>query len=918
MCGIVAVLPAPASAAPPDLASLVQDLASLRLSESGSAAIEHAGRGHAGTKLASVNHALHGPAAAHELLSQPELWTRLWAETHRLSGELAAVDEQRDGVLRLKDALWTLQRDRLEWTHAIHDLLTANGANPATIGLPAVTGYAAVESALRSLDRLEVRGRDSAGLHVWVRSLAAANLYDTTGVHVERRKDPLQRNGTVELVGDGLCFTYKTAKVIGQLGDNGNRLREAIRADNFLLDALRLPDAEVSVLGHTRWASVGRVSEPNAHPLHHRLPGAAQQAPYTIAALNGDIDNHNRLRLEHGIDTGTEITTDAKVIPVLLARHLRGPDALAPEAIGMGFRDLVAECDGSFAIVAQCEQDPDTLLLAARGSGQALYVGFAPGAWIVTSEPYGLVGDTDRYLRVTGTLRAASGDGGTIVALRRKAAGELDGLARVDLDLTARPVEDREIVTTEVTTRDISLAGFTHFLLKELADAPTSVAKTLYGRTTDTELGKRVRLGEETLPTSVVSRLRSHSRRRLLFIGQGTAAVACRGIAEIARPLLDAELDVRAMPATELSAWHLEPDMSDCCVVAVSQSGTTTDTNRAVDLARARGAAVLCIVNRRHSDLAAKSDGVLYTSDGRDIEMAVASTKAFYAQITAGVLLILELRRRLRGSCAVADEGEDRLLNDVLQLPAKIGALVNDRAPFQRAARALATRKRYWSVVGSGLNQVAAAEIRIKLSELCYKAVPVDTTENKKHIDLSAESMIVVCAAGVGGGPADDIAAEVEIFAAHHNAPVVIATEGTAARFRAAEHVLPVPPTHPALAWVLSVVAGHLFAYECAAAIDESASAVRGLLDDLNDLDVIRNAPRALAAPIRRFLHRVRTGEFDGVLSAAQATRLADLRSALETGEPDAAVLDELRAALTAATNELTRTIDSVKHQAKT
>ena len=85
--------------------------------------------------------------------------------------------------------------------------------------------------------------------------------------------------------------------------------------------------------------------------------------------------------------------------------------------------------------------------------------------------------------------------------------------------------------------------------------------------------------------------------------------------------------------------------MSDTLIVAVSQSGTTTDTNRTVDLARGRGASVIGIVNRRGSDLTDKADGVLYTSDGRDVEMSVASTKAFYAQVAAGVLL----------ACAIAE-----------------------------------------------------------------------------------------------------------------------------------------------------------------------------------------------------------------------------------------------------------------------
>ena len=89
--------------------------------------------------------------------------------------------------------------------------------------------------------------------------------------------------------------------------------------------------------------------------------------------------------------------------------------------------------------------------------------------------------------------------------------------------------------------------------------------------------------------------------------------------------------------------------MSDTLVVAISQSGTTTDTNRTVDLVRSRGAAVVAIVNRRGSDLTDKADGVLYTSDGRDVEMSVASTKAFYSQVAAGMLLAYAVAGRCPG-----------------------------------------------------------------------------------------------------------------------------------------------------------------------------------------------------------------------------------------------------------------------------
>ena len=230
--------------------------------------------------------------------------------------------------------------------------------------------------------------------------------------------------------------------------------------------------------------------------------------------------------------------------------------------------------------------------------------------------------------------------------------------------------------------------------------------------------------------------------------------------------------------------------MADTLVIAVSQSGTTTDTNRTVDLARARGAAVIGIVNRRQSDLTDKADGVLYTSDGRDVEMSVASTKAFYAQVAAGALLACAITRG--GRLRHATRSATRCWPGCGSCPARCARSSTLQPEIADAARRLAPSRRYWAVVGNGPNTVAAEEIRIKLSELCYKSIACDVTEDKKHIDLSSEPLILVCAAGLIGSTADDVAKEVAIFRAHKAAPVVIATEGEE-RFRAAPAVITVP-----------------------------------------------------------------------------------------------------------------------------
>ena len=289
------------------------------------------------------------------------------------------------------------------------------------------------------------------------------------------------------------------------------------------------------------------------------------------------------------------------------------------------------------AIGAAGADEPHRLLLALNGSGQGVYVGLADDRYIVASEPYGVVEETDRFVRLDGE------HGGQVIALDGRRAGTLEGLRRLGYDGSEQPVTDDDVTIAEVTTRDIDRGDAPHFLLKEITESPDSFAKTLRGRIHDVagESGvlRRAVVGARALPPAVADRLADGSITRVRVIGQGTAAVAGQSMAAVLDELCDGALDVDATTATELSGFGLRLDMRDTLVVAVSQSGTTTDTNRTVDLLRARGAAVLAIVNRRSSDLTDKADGVLYTSDGRDVEMSVASTKAFYAQVAAGVLL---------------------------------------------------------------------------------------------------------------------------------------------------------------------------------------------------------------------------------------------------------------------------------------
>jgi len=843
--------------------------------------------------------------------------------------ELEAVNA---ALVRVKDAAWSIGRDRLRAARAVDELVRPNRSaeETAQIGQAAVEAYYSLHSALSAIDRLEVRGRDSAGLHVLVEGHGLdLSAEENRSAIEERAANPLFTSMAVRSSGGHLAFVYKAAAEIGELGDNTRRLREAITGDELLRRALRSEEAGAVVLGHTRWASVGIISQPNAHPLDQEEEGRSE-GPYVVGALNGDVDNYADLATVEGLNIPAEITTDAKLIPTLVSRRM--DDGLSPSD---AFRAAVAALEGSVAIAASTAVSPDQLLLALRGSGQALYVGLAEDAFVVASEPYGLVEETARYVRMDGEA-ATEGVRGQVVTLDGTKAGEVEGIGRWDYEGRPLAIDDGEVHTAEITSRDIDRDDYPHFLLKEITESPQSFRKTLRGKIDDSDSQLRVRLGEETLPSRLRTLLRTSAIRRVKVIGQGTAAVAGNSLAATLSSLVSgSHLSVAAIPATELSGFGLDDDMSDTLVIAISQSGTTTDTNRTVDLARARGASVVAVVNRRNSDLAEKADGVLYTSDGRDVEMSVASTKAFYAQVAAGFLLALSIADEL-GSCD--RRAAHRLLSALRRLPDAMESVLTLRQEIGLAAQRHAPGRRHWAVVGNGRDHIAAQELRIKLSELCYKSIACDATEDKKHIDLSSEPLVVVCASGLSGPNADDVAKEVAIYRSHKAAPVVITAEA-GNRFSAAVHVIQVPKVDPALSFVLAAMAGHLFAYEAALAIDAQAlpfRAARAAVESLVSSPPDGRDPLDRLAPLvepaaRRFFEELRTGSYDGHLEPSTAVRVASLLRYVvgpapldsyqvefgKLGTP-AVVVEDLAQALTGAIEELTRPVDAIKHQAKT
>ncbi len=916
-----------------------------------------------------------------------EMRTFLTGEEHLLdknAGYFSTTDlELVNGrLVMMRDIVWGIERDILDNIGRIVAL--AGKCATGDLSPAMFTKYHKMNFLLNCLDRLEVRGRDSAGIQIAF-TLRDASALDTVLAHVRQQglhEDFLKRMHGGDLVdgsitcsipaisagtagGTALSFTYKTSSIVGELGRNVNNLRQTIAGDRIVQEFARRDTVFESSLAHTRWASVGSITNENCHPVSNfTLPATTDRREFRetekvyprygrgnwviSAVLNGDVDNYQSLQEDRERNSeyiAPEVTTDTKIIPLTVEKYLReGHD------IAESFRLAVNDFEGAHAIALVSNAEPGKIFLALKGSGQAVYVGIAPDRYLFSSELYGLVEGTPFFLKMDGETPSPAGGpetAGQIFILNQDSPGGIEGLSAFWYDGTPVPLDSGAIKKAEITTRDIDRGTYPHYFLKEITESGLSVTKTLRGRyriSGGESDGRTVifNLGPEVIPEGLRQSLREGRIGSIVLTGHGTAAVAGSAIAAaLERYLKGCRIRVEARVASELSGFCLEEDLTGTLVIPVTQSGTTTDTNRAVAMVAERGATVIAIVNRRQSDITTKAAGVFYTSDGRDIEMSVASTKAFYSQIVAGHILGLFLAQILKTLPDDVIAGELLMLE---KIPALMNRVLEKQDEIRASVEKLARHKKYWAVVGSGPNKAAADEIRIKLSELCYKTLSSDVVENKKHIDLSAEPLIIVCAAGNPETVMGDIVKDVAIFKAHKAAVVVFADEGEERFDPIADAVIAIPKAPLPLPVILNTVAGHLWGYYAARSIDEDALFLREFRARLNRnmvehekkkdsfYEMIADLPsrRMILDFTARFNERRNGGAFsltgvrtisDMVLLlkyVAGKLPLEDFWQDFREADGFSSPLGLLDITLGHAIDELSRPIDAIRHQAKT
>jgi glucosamine--fructose-6-phosphate aminotransferase (isomerizing) len=585
---------------------------------------------------------------------------------------------------------------------------------------------------LAGLTRLEYRGYDSAGISM--------------------------------IAGDAI----ESVRAVGNL----DHLREAVaqRAGHDAGGVATATRTATTGIGHTRWATHGRVNEENAHP-HY------DTADRVHVVVNGIVENYLALR-ERLSDMGAVFTseTDAEVIAHLVAHHL------ASGSLTEAVRAAYAELQGHYAFVALSLDEPDTLVGARKEC--PLIVGRGEGETFLASAIPAFLRDTRKVQYI---------ENGEIVTITPA------GAAFVLPDGT---VLEREVVEIDWDEDTAEKGGFETFMLKEIHEQADAVAETIADRTVRAD---GVDLDDEGALDEAILR----DVKRIVVVACGTSyhagLIGRYAIEEWAR--IPVEMDI----ASEYRYRNPVVGPGDL-VIGITQSGETADTLAAMRIARERGATVLALTNIMGSQATRESDGVLFTRAG--LEVCVAATKTFTCQVVVMHLLGLKLAE-LRGT--LPPERRAQIIADLKRIPHCIEELLEDIDDQVTAIADAHWDKDFFLYLGRHVGLPVALEGALKLKEISYISTDAYAAGEMKHgpIALLDESTPVVTVA-TDSPVLEKVVSNMQEVRARGAHVIAVATEGNREIGEHAESVLRVPQTDWMLQPLLAVIPLQLLAYRIA------------------------------------------------------------------------------------------------------
>ena len=566
---------------------------------------------------------------------------------------------------------------------------------------------------------------------------------------------------------------------VSVISKNGLETRKkAGKLDNLVAELKAQPIGESHIgIGHTRWATHGAPTDGNAHP---HLGGAASKLSLIH---NGIIENFSELKAEL-LAAGTKFAseTDSEV-----AAHLVAAEFEKTKDLVAAFTNVVKRLHGAFTILVIDQDQPDVILAARRNA--PLVIGIGDGENFLGSDVAAFVEHTKRAISVGQD---------EIVILR---ANEISIKTFAGADVAP------EEFKIDWDASAASKGGWSSFMAKEIADQPQAVADTLMGRLDST--------GAVTLKEiDGLSAADIKSIDRIIMVACGTASYAC----DVAKYAVEKFARIPVQVELSHEFRYRDPIITkNTLVVAVSQSGETMDTLMATRFAKEQGARVLAICNTQGATLAREADAVIYTHAGP--EVAVASTKALVAQITAGYLLALFLASARK---ATAEGTLLKLGQELLKMPARVTQVLENLDQVRTLAKSMAKAKSVL-FLGRNVGFPVAMEGALKLKELAYIHAEGFAAGELKHgpIALIEEGQPVIV---IVPSPRDSdslhpkVISNIQEIRARGAKVIAIAEAGDTAVAEFAEHVVYVPQCENIFSAILTVIPLQVFAMELSTA----------------------------------------------------------------------------------------------------
>lgn len=557
--------------------------------------------------------------------------------------------------------------------------------------------------------------------------------------------------------------------------------KKAGKLTNLLaeLEADPLPDSQIGI-GHTRWATHGGPSDVNAHP--HVVDGGK------LAMIhNGIIENFNEIKRELAAEGETFVSeTDTEVAAVLLARTYNAQPAGSKD-LTVAMQDTSRRLEGAFTLLAVHADHPDRVVASRRNS--PLVIGLGEGENFLGSDVSGFIDYTKKAVEMgQDQIVTITADDYKIV------------------DFNGNPAEGKPF-DIEWDAAAAEKDGYPSFMEKEIHDQPSAVEQTLLGRLDES--------GHLTLDEIKIDESVLRSIDKIVVIACGTASYA----GQVARYAIEHWCRIPTEVELAHEFRYRDPIVNEkTLVVAVSQSGETMDTLMAVRHAQEQGAKVVAICNTNGSTIPREADAVLYTHAGPEI--AVASTKAFLAQITAAYLLGLYLAQ-LRGN-KYKDEIAT-MLKELEAMPAKIQRVLDE---IEGDVKDLAQSMKDASSVlflGRHVGFPVAMEGALKLKEIAYIHAEGFAAGELKHgpialIDEGQPVFVIVPSPRGRDSLHAKVVSNIQEIRARGAETIVIAEEGDEAVKDFANHIFYVPQAPTLLQPLLATVPLQIFAAELSGA----------------------------------------------------------------------------------------------------